>query len=130
VIECIDTKTGELKLLGLKKKLFEQVQELAADLGDPTDIETGWDIVVEKKKTGSHAFNVEYKLKERQIKVRALTDEERELVAGMKPIEDLIPRQTSDSQRKFIEENWLKVVEEENADADAINDLDDGSDPF
>ena len=60
-IRVIDPKDGKLKMCGLKKKLFEQVQDLAKKrLGDPTNVETGWDIVFEKKKTGSHAFNVEY----------------------------------------------------------------------
>jgi hypothetical protein len=130
VMQCIDTKTGELKLMGLKKKLFEQIQALGQEIGDPTNVVTGWDVIVDKKKTGPHDYNVEYRLKERAIAVRELTDAEKELVDNMKPIEELITRQTPDSQRDFIEKNWLNMVEETNADEDAISDLDNGSDPF
>lgn len=41
VIQVIDPRDGKLKLCGLKKKLFDQIQDLAKELGDPTDPETG-----------------------------------------------------------------------------------------
>ena len=34
VIQVIDSKDGQLKLMGLKKKLFDQIQDLAEDLGE------------------------------------------------------------------------------------------------
>lgn len=40
-INCIDPKDGKVKVLNLKKKLFEQIITAAEDLGDPTDPETG-----------------------------------------------------------------------------------------
>lgn len=126
VIQVIDPKDGELKLLGLKKKLYEQIRDLMKDLGDPTDPKTGWDIVVEKKKTGPNPFNVEYKLKERVIQPRALTEEELEVYNSIKDIDELIPRPTAEQQKEFIEKAWINVkAEEENTDTDATDSFDD-----
>lgn len=119
VIQVIDLKDGKLKLCGLKKKLFDQIRDLAKDLGDPTDIENGWDIIFEKKQTGSQKFNVEYKLKEREIDNRALTDDEKETIKEMKPIDEIIERPTAEEQRKFIETAWFGTEEETNTDDDA-----------
>ena len=66
VIQCIDYSedTPQLKVLALKKKLFQQILDTAKkdSFGDPTDIENGWTCVVERKKTGPANFNVEYSL--------------------------------------------------------------------
>ena len=51
-INCIDPTDGKVKVLNLKKKLFEQILSAAEDLGDPTDLEKGWDIVFKRAKTG------------------------------------------------------------------------------
>ena len=122
VIQVIDMNDGKLKLMGLKKKLFDQIQDLAKELGDPTDPVTGWDVVVDKKKTGPHAFNIEYKLKERSINVRALTDDELEEIKNIKSIDDLIPRPSAEEQQAFIEANWINQ-EEENTDNEAIDEF-------
>ena len=122
VIQVIDLEDGKLKLMGLKKKLFDQVLDLANDLGDPTDPKTGWDVIVEKKKTGSHMFNVEYKLKERDIKARELTEDELVEFAKVKAIDELIPRQDAEEQKAFIESNWVNK-EEENVDDDSIDEF-------
>jgi len=123
VIQVIDLNDGKLKLMGLKKKLYDQVKDVANELGDPTDPKTGWDVIVEKKKTGNHMFNVEYKLKEREIKARELTEDELVEFAKVKPIDELIPRQDAEEQKAFIESNWLNK-EEENADKESINEFD------
>lgn len=85
----IDPSDGKLKMVGFKKKLFEQIQALAKkkQFGDPTDLVTGWDIVFEKKKTGPHAFNVEYILDQIECKVRPLTEAELELIAELPDID-------------------------------------------
>ena len=123
VIQVIDLKDGKLKLMGLKKKLYDQIKDLANDLGDPTDPVTGWDIIVDKKKTGSHIFNVEYKLKERAINVRELTEDEMVEYEKVKPIDDLLPRQDPEEQRAFIESNWINK-QEENVDDESIGEFD------
>jgi hypothetical protein len=115
-------KHGDLKLCGLKKKLFEQIQTAAETLGDPTDLKTGYSIKFNKKKTGPNAYNVEYELLQLKLKPKALTKEELEIVDKMVPIDELIPRQTSDHQRAFIEQAWFDK-KEENIDNEAIDEL-------
>jgi len=125
-VQAIDLKDNKLKLLGLKKKLFAQIQELAAEIGDPTDPVTGWDCIVDKKSTGNHAFNVEYKLKDRLIEVRALSDDEMEIIKDIKSIDAIIPRPTAEAQKAFIDQAWLSGAEEEkNVDPAAVDELDD-----
>ena len=118
VIQAIDPKDGKLKLLGLKKKLYEQIRDVSKELGDPTDPVKGWDVIVEKKKTGPNKFNVEYILKQLKLKPRALTEEELELVKNMKSIDSIITRPTAEEQKDFIERSWINV-QEENSEDDA-----------
>ena len=103
VINCIDPKDGRVKALNLKKKLFEQIITAAEDLGDPTDPDTGWDVVFKRVKTGSAAFNVEYQLQVLRCKPRALTEQERELVAAEKSIDEKYPRPTPDQIKALLE---------------------------
>jgi len=114
---AIDRKDGKLKMLGFKKKAFEQIQELAAKkaYGDPTNIKTGWDIPLNKVKTGAHAFNVEYRLDALEVKVAALSDGDLALIKDMPDIDTLIPRPTPDQQKQFIDNAWFGA-EEANAD--------------
>ena len=94
-------------VINLKKKLFEQILGAAEDLGDPTDADAGWDINFKRQKTGALAFNVEYTLQVLRCKPRALSDEEREIIAQATPIDEMVPRMTADEQKKFIEEQIL-----------------------
>lgn len=96
VINCIDPKDGRIKVINLKKKLFEQIMTAAEDLGDPTDPDTGWSINFKRVKTGPLAFNVEYTLQVLRCKKSALTDDERALVAEMQTIDAKYPRPTPD----------------------------------
>lgn len=93
-INCIDPTDGKVKVLNLKKKLFEQILNAAEDLGDPTDLDTGWDVVFKRAKTGPLPFNVEYTLSVLRCKPRPLTDEERAAVKEAKDIDELYPRAT------------------------------------
>ena len=70
VMQCIHN--GEVKVINLKKKLWEQILTAAEDLGDPTDPETGWDVKFKRVKTGPLAYNVEYQLQVLKCKPRAL----------------------------------------------------------
>lgn len=94
-------------VINLKKKLFEQIKGAAEDLGDPTDPDTGWDIVFKRSKTGALAFNVEYTLQVLRCKKRKLSDEEKALIKSAKPIDELLPRLTPEDQKKFIEETVM-----------------------
>ena len=40
-MNCIDPSDGKVKVLNLKKKLFQQILDTSEDLGDPTDMDTG-----------------------------------------------------------------------------------------
>lgn len=128
VIQVLD-KNGELKLCGLKKKLFDQIQTAANKLGDPTDVDDGWTVKVNKKKTGPNIYNVEYELLQLELENKALTAEQKTVLEEqMKPIDELIPRQTPEQQKAFIEQAWF-AKEESNVDEEAVSELDEDA-PF
>lgn len=102
VMQAIDVETGKIVLLNLKKKLMGQILDLAKEIGDPTDPENGWNVIFEKKKTGPLPINVEYKLKEREIKNSPLTAEQKELVADLKSMDEVMPRPTPEQQKEFL----------------------------
>ncbi len=102
-INCIDPKDGKVKVLNLKKKLFEQIVSAAEDLGDPTDPDTGWDIKFKRAKTGPLPFNVEYTLQVLKCKNRPLTDEERAAVAEAVDIDTKYVRPTADDIKALLE---------------------------
>ena len=102
-VKCIDPKDGKAKALNLKKKLFQDIVNTAADLGDPTDPDTGWDIVFKRVKTGPLPFNVEYQLRPLACKPRPLTEAERAAVAEAKTIDADYPRPTPDEVKATLE---------------------------
>jgi hypothetical protein len=99
-VQCIDPDDGKVKVLNLKKKLFEAVMVAAEDLGDPTDPTTGWDLAFKKQKTGPLPFNVEYTLQVLKCKVRALDDKELEATKELPNIDDVISRPSADQQER------------------------------
>ena len=121
LVQCLDTD-GKLLMFGLKKKLFDQIQTAAETLGDPTDPKTGWPIIFDKKKTGPNAFNIEYTLLSLQLEKSALTESQLEAIKDIKPIEEVVPRQTPEQQKAFIESAWFSK-EEDNVDKEAIDEL-------
>lgn len=127
VVQAIDMKDGKLKLFGLKKKLWDQVRDAAKKLGDPTDVEKGWDLYFEKKKTGPAAYNVEYTLDVLQCKENQGPIDEKyaEELEKLKPIDELVPRMTPEQQKDFIEQAWLAPEEEANAHSEAVSELED-----
>lgn len=129
VIQVIDKKDNTLKMCGLKKKLFDQIMSAAESLGDPTDPETGWAVKVNKKKTGPNVYNVEYELQQLKLKKEPLTEEQREAIKDMRPIDELIPRPTAEEQKAFIEQAWFSKAEE-NVDEEAIDELSDAKAKF
>jgi len=107
-VQCIDPDDGKVKVLNLKKKLFEAVMVAAEDLGDPTDPTTGWDLAFKKQKTGPLPFNVEYTLQVLKCKPRPLDDAELEAIKELPSIDDIISRPTADQQKEFIETRILE----------------------
>jgi hypothetical protein len=102
--QCIDPNDGKLKIVNLKKKLWEQIVQTAQDgLGDPTDIENGWDICFKRVKTGPLPYNVEYQLQVLKCKNRALSAEELSTIAELKSMDDVMPRPTPDAQKELLD---------------------------
>ena len=97
--QCIDN--GEVKVVNLKKKLWEQIITAAEDLGDPTDPETGWDICFKKVKTGPLPYNVEYQLQALKCKPSALSEDDKALLEDLKSMDDVMPRPTPDAQKEL-----------------------------
>lgn len=124
-INCIDPKDGKVKALNLKKKLFEQIMTTSEDLGDPTDYDTGWDVVFKRVKTGPLAFNVEYQLQPLRCKARKLSAAERALADAEKAIDEKYIRPTADEVRALLEKITSGADEETTSEAEkeAVKDL-------
>jgi hypothetical protein len=125
-INCIDPKDGRVKALNLKKKLFEQILTAAEDLGDPTDYDTGWDVVFKRNKTGPLAFNVEYTLQVLRCKPRALSDSEKAAADSAQNIDEKFPRPTADEVKALLEKITTASTDGDDLDesqAEAIKEL-------
>lgn len=120
-VQCIDPADGKAKIFNLKKKLFDQILEAAKDLGDPTDLEDGWEVHFTKKKTGPHVYNVEYTLN--QIKSMqskgAVMNEHRAAIDSATPIAELLPRATSDAQKELLDK--IHGAGDDNTDNDSMS---------
>ena len=99
--QCIDN--GEVKVVNLKKKLWEQIITAAEDLGDPTDPDTGWDICFKKVKTGPLPYNVEYQLQALKCKPSSLSEDNKALLEDLKSMDDVMPRPTPDAQKELLD---------------------------
>ena len=99
--QCIDN--GEVKVVNLKKKLWEQIITAAEDLGDPTDPDTGWDICFKKVKTGPLPYNVEYQLQALKCKPSSLSEDDKALLEDLKSMDDVMPRPTPDAQKELLD---------------------------
>ena len=110
---------GEVKIVNLKKKLWEQILTAAEDLGDPTDPETGWDVKFKRVKTGPLPYNVEYQLQVLKCKPRALDDDEIALVEGLKSMDDVMPRPTPDAQKELLDR--VREVDTNEIDEEALD---------
>ena len=117
-MQCI--ADGEVKVINLKKKLFEAILSAAEDLGDPTDPETGWDVKFKRVKTGPLPYNVEYQLQVLKCKQRELSDSEKEMIANLKSMDDVMPRPTPDAQKALLDD--IRDGDAENADKDILDD--------
>ena len=114
-VNVIDPKQNKVVALNLKKKLFEQIVTAAEDLGDPTDYDTGWDVVFKRVKTGPLPFNVEYTLQVLRCKARPLTDDERALANAAKNIDEKFPRPTEADVKALLD----KITTQQDEDGEA-----------
>lgn len=113
VVQGYNSK-GELKVISLRKKMFEAIKQNAAKhWGDPTDPDKGMKIVVTKTKTGPQAFNVEYTIDVLGCKVQPLTQEQKDELAEKPSIDELFPRQSPADQKANIERIWYSAEEED-----------------
>jgi len=110
---------GEVKIVNLKKKLWEQILTAAEDLGDPTDPETGWDVKFKRVKTGPLPYNVEYQLQVLKCKPRALDDDELAIVEALKSMDDVMPRPTPDAQKELLDH--VREVDTNEIDEEALD---------
>ena len=125
-VNCIDPKSQKVVALNLKKKLFEQIVTAAEDLGDPTDYDTGWDVVFKRVKTGPLPFNVEYTLQVLRCKARPLTAEERAMADAAKNIDEKFPRPTEADVKALLEKITTQQDEEgeaESSEQEAVKEL-------
>jgi hypothetical protein len=116
----IDMADGKLKVINLKKKLWEQVITAAEDLGDPTDPDTGWDINFKRVKTGPLAYNVEYQLQALKCKPRPLSPEERDLTKELKSMDVVMVRPTPDAQKELLDRITNPSIEGDTVDNEAL----------
>jgi hypothetical protein len=124
-INCIDPSDGKVKALNLKKKLFEQILTAAEDLGDPTDLDSGWDVVFKRVKTGPLPFNVEYTLSVLKCKKRKLSAEERAVAEKAEDIDSKFIRPTADEIKAALDKITSGIDEavDESADGEAVKEL-------
>jgi len=128
LVQVFDPDDGKLKVLSLKKKLFQQILDMAKKhLGDPTDPNKGWEVVVERKKTGPLPFNVEYHLDQMSCKGQPLNAEQKKVVSEAKTIDELFPVQTPEEQKGFIEKIWFSAHQEQEAQEPKASDMPDKS---
>lgn len=125
-INCIDPLDGKVRVFNLKKKLFEQIISASEDLGDPTDLDTGWDVTFKRAKTGPLPFNIEYTLSVLRCKKRALNADERAAIDAAPLIDTVYTRPTSDEVKALCERLVNGEPEEEasSASTEDINELD------
>ena len=102
-MQCIDTADSKVKVVNLKKKLWEQIITAAEDLGDPTDVTTGWDICFKRVKIGPLPYNVEYQLQVLKCKPRALEGDELAAIEGLKSMDEVMARPTPDAQKELLD---------------------------
>ena len=100
-MQCIDN--GEVKVINLKKKLWEQILTAAEDLGDPTDPDTGLDVCFKRVKTGPLPYNVEYQLQALKCKAAPVSDSDKAALVNLKSMDDVMPRPTPDAQKELLD---------------------------
>lgn len=105
VCQLIDRKTGQVALFDpLKKQAYDEIVAYAKnpEYGDPSDEIKGYDLTIQKIKTGPLPQNVKYKVTPSRSST-PLTDEEKAL--PLYDLEKLFKRPTYEEQKKWLMEN-------------------------
>ena len=87
------------------------------ELGDPTDPVTEYDIFFKRRKTGPQVFNVEYQLQVLKCKARELEEWEKDIVANLKSMDDVLPRPTADAQLELLR----RITDSEGSVSDEVS---------
>lgn len=105
----INRATGLVEVLQLKKGMLTDIISIAKQMGaDPTDLDTGFDITVERKKTGPLPFNVEYIVNQFKIMTDVQKgnvgagEADRVLIAEAKNIEEMFERELVGKMRERL----------------------------
>lgn len=124
--QVINRDTGALEVLQLKKGMLQDIIKFATKQKiNPTDFETGCDITVAREKTGPLPFNVAYSVDPFSMQSTALSDEDKELVSELKPIDELFKQETPDDQRERLQRHLTGGEKQENDSSaeEAISEL-------
>ena len=122
---CIDSEAGDntVRIFNHKRKLFGTIVDMVEDLGDPTDSETGWDVVFSRDKNGPKVYNIEYTVKQLRCKPRPLTDGEREAFETSPTIDEILTRSTPENIKKYLDDIRGGVGTEEDIDDEIPTDF-------
>ena len=101
---CLDLKDNTVKIFNHKRKLFGTIVDMVEDLGDPADVEKGWDLVFSRDKTGPKVYNVEYNVKQLRCKNRALSEDELAVVNASPSIDEILRRPPAEDIKKYLDE--------------------------
>lgn len=129
-----DYAEKKVVVLNLKKTVVTGIKDVAKQLGkNPTSIEDGFDVVLEKKKTGSKVWDVEYNVLAIACMQNqgAVTDPEQleaMEAAQEKGIEEMFPLPTYDEQAKRLADHLNPIKDQGNeakdeAEKEAVDDL-------
>lgn len=126
--QVINKATGLVEVLQLKKGIMNDTISVAQDLNiDPTCVETGTWLTVNRKKTGPLAYNVEYTVRQLKCKSEPLSDEDKVLIAEVKKIEELFPLETYAEQSARLDKHLTGAKKEDEEDSsidkEAVDDL-------
>ena len=102
----LDAREPKVEVINWKSKLFKQVMSTVEDLGDPSDLDNGWEIIFTREKTGPKVYNVEYTLQPLKCSkaqgpvsagIRALIE------GAEKTIDEFLPRITPEKQKEYLD---------------------------
>lgn len=111
VTKCIfrtpEGQPDKIMIFDLKQTIYNAIAELARnpEWGDPADPENGYDLTIEKKKTGPLPQNVKYVVTPSR-RATPFTEKEKEMIANHTiSLEKLYKQETPEEQIKWLKEN-------------------------
>lgn len=122
---CVDTLDNDnvVRIFNHKRKLFGVIVDMAEDLGDPSDVKTGWDVVFSRDKTGPKVYNVEYTVKQLRCKPRELTEDESAAFEAAPSIDEILRRPTPEDIKKYLDDLRGTVGADEDIDDEIPTDF-------